>query len=577
MLLKTSILYKAARRNDIPKVSDLLLNQPALLTRKTKDGKTLLHLVVEDEFKDLCYFLLTKACENDVNVNGHRYIDLKDDHRYSALKLAIMKRNVELVRLVLDFSPLLVDDRGWTALHDAAPAECTAITNAILDIIPRDLVNSCAAGGYKTPLNLAIKANQLDQASLLLANGANPNIGVDKTCNASALIFAVSKPVNSLAMVKLLVTYGANVNYVVDLDGSTVLHSAAQESNPEIVSYLLAHGGADAEIVSTRSNKPAWQLGCASAFFEAGYNNFNFVKKDANLSDLKFLSELGMNVETALLFCLQNMSTRKTSISSLTESYRFIQLQGLKLDAKSMETMLKLACGEGNIDIVFGMYEGKGSSKLLSAEKTKDMVIVAALKAERFNLFQQLLAYFKWPVEMQVRLTDDVKEWSLVHEVIADRKLCTDAKLEILSFLVDDMEYDLRDSFSNEGKSPLILACCEFVDISIVEFLVENGLRTDAESNNNTMPLHTLIAVCPKSEQDKGCKIASHLIAKGANLWEVNTEEKSALCLAAENKLMKLVTLIDRHARDEHLSMRGELNDCSTLILEAAKFMLTRK
>lgn len=130
------------------------------------------------------------------------------------------------------------------------------------------------------------------------------------------------------------------------------------------------------------------------------------------------------------------------------------------------------------------------------------------------------------------------------------------------SFLVDEVGYDLHESFSDDDEdlSPLILACKMLADIKIIQFLVENGLRGDSKSNNNSLPLHTLIQTCSLKERDKACSIASYLIENGADVWAVNTEEKSALCLAAEKGLIRL-TLLDRHMRDGYLDLRQEQED----------------
>ena len=87
-----------------------------------------------------------------------------------------------------------------------------------------------------TPLEVAVRANQLAVAKLLIAMGANVNdVGED---TASALHIAAAR--NNKKMLNLLINSGARVDIV--WDNSTPLNTAAAYGNQEAAEVLLAHG-----------------------------------------------------------------------------------------------------------------------------------------------------------------------------------------------------------------------------------------------------------------------------------------------------------------------------------------------
>lgn len=87
------------------------------------------------------------------------------------------------------------------------------------------------------PLHIAIMANSLNIARLLIEKGADPNIKTED--GTSPLHVAIAK--GNLEIVKLLIEYGADVNSRKD-DGVTPLHSAAWFGQIDIAKLLIDHG-----------------------------------------------------------------------------------------------------------------------------------------------------------------------------------------------------------------------------------------------------------------------------------------------------------------------------------------------
>lgn len=96
--------------------------------------------------------------------------------------------------------------------------------------------NSCTQYEQRTPLQLAIKRNNLDMIQVLLKHGADPNLVRSRTC----LQMAVDN--GDLMLVKLLLDHRAEPDLVSREDEHTPLQTAARDGNKEIAELLLAHG-----------------------------------------------------------------------------------------------------------------------------------------------------------------------------------------------------------------------------------------------------------------------------------------------------------------------------------------------
>ena len=114
-------------------------------------------------------------------------------------------------------------------------AGCRALETARLLMERGADVNSRDDFGI-TPLIEAVRSNCLEMASMLVQNGANPNLGSVKN---PPLIHAVRN--NSLNMIELLVSYGVNVNRR-DICGSTPLMMAQEHGFTEAARLLAAAG-----------------------------------------------------------------------------------------------------------------------------------------------------------------------------------------------------------------------------------------------------------------------------------------------------------------------------------------------
>ncbi len=102
------------------------------------------------------------------------------------------------------------------------------------------LVNTHSKDGF-SPLSLAAFFNRNDIATILLENGADPNMAATNPSKVTALHSAVAK--ENYTLCTILIEKGADVN-AVQMQNVTALHSAVHNGNLELT-QLLVENGAD--------------------------------------------------------------------------------------------------------------------------------------------------------------------------------------------------------------------------------------------------------------------------------------------------------------------------------------------
>jgi ankyrin repeat protein len=164
----------------------------------------------------------------------------------AALALALY-----LLWFLLLFGIPYVASRGLPALHQAAEAGDVQRVRLLLKLgVP---VN-CKGVDNITALICAARRDRIDAAGYLIVHGAD--------VNAAEVPFGYrplsgAAQVGDLALVRLLVEAGAEVNYT-GAGGGTPLQIAANRDWPEVVAFLLAHG-ADPNLPDGSGMTPAFE------------------------------------------------------------------------------------------------------------------------------------------------------------------------------------------------------------------------------------------------------------------------------------------------------------------------------
>lgn len=194
-------------------------------------------------------------------------LNTKDKDGLYPIFVAVYNNDVELTKTILRYMDNieLYDPNDFSLLQIVAwdAGDRTAILQLLLDrnLSKSYLDYSCNNNGW-TALNIAIDCGNKKIAELLLDRNADPNI-TEKENNETPLIKAIKSDAyknldERIALVKLLVEKGANINYSSKTSGSelgvTPLFLAVVFDYRGIVKFLLEKG-ADVNAVNSYANE----------------------------------------------------------------------------------------------------------------------------------------------------------------------------------------------------------------------------------------------------------------------------------------------------------------------------------
>lgn len=251
------------------KVAEFLLENNADVNSSDTNGVTILMDTIRGQNKNLVELLLAYDANPNLQdiygQNAYHYaayianidiIDLiswaggnplsRDKQGKTPFSLVINK-NIEIAKAVLGNSWNLTDSDGNSPIHIIVKnnASDVLLKSLISDGYPIDTRN---ADGF-TPLNYAIKANDVDTALILLENGANPFHSIDKK-GTNGITLALDN--KNRTMITNIVKYSSETS---DIKGNTILHYAAQIPDEKIFSDLLSFG-LDTEIKNISGDTP---------------------------------------------------------------------------------------------------------------------------------------------------------------------------------------------------------------------------------------------------------------------------------------------------------------------------------
>ncbi|XP_046990015.1 ankyrin repeat and SOCS box protein 3-like isoform X2 [Schistocerca americana] len=227
-------------------------------------------------------------------------LDAPDPLRTPLLSVAARTGNINAVSKLLKDGRRAdnVDNRGWTALHEAAAAghvEC-----AVLLLSHDGDIKDLRTYEGETPLFLSVNPeSKLDVMKILLNHSANVNLGnneeftpLHKACE-----------LDSLECAQLLLEFGADIN-AADADDNRPIHEAINKRSVEMVNLLLRYE-ADLKVKNSDGLTP---------LMRAAYIGFHEIIKKLDKPELHIVNERASSGRTALMMATQAGCLKTTRI-----------------------------------------------------------------------------------------------------------------------------------------------------------------------------------------------------------------------------------------------------------------------
>jgi uncharacterized protein len=233
-----SAIVAAATKGHLPVVK-LLRRYGCEITAAAADGRTLLMLTCRGGYEELAVCLLREGAS----------VHAVDTLYCTALHhAAVFDDRGSIIKLLLQHGADLnvINYGGTVPLHFAV--KCGSLANAeVLIAAGADVAHSDAAGN--TALHIAVRDGRAADVKLLLEHGADTVLNTMQCkewtdCAVSAIMLC-----NDTAILKLLLTAGADVHAVTS-SGDTCLHIAARYNYSAPVVCLLIKAGADMHAVN---------------------------------------------------------------------------------------------------------------------------------------------------------------------------------------------------------------------------------------------------------------------------------------------------------------------------------------
>ncbi|GFR22676.1 ankyrin-1, partial [Trichonephila clavata] len=291
----------------------------ASIFKRTKDGRTLMHIASE---------------------SGHQ-----------ETALVFLKKGV----------PLHMSNKtGTKAIHTAAAHGFVEVIRNLLD--RGENVDATTPENF-TALHLAVQANQPEVVEILLGHGANVQMKAGK--NGETALHMAAGVIDGHKCAELIIKSGADVN-ARNEDGETPLHNAARHGQLKTVTQLLEDGaGLDS---LSKQGESVLHVAVSNCHYEIGKSLINHKKESATeLQVINYVNQPNKNGETATHY---GSSINKDQIHYPTEDKDIIALllqHGGSVTTetkKNSETAIHYVCRVGNEDILKEIIARLPQSKL---------------------------------------------------------------------------------------------------------------------------------------------------------------------------------------------------------------------
>ncbi len=352
---------------------------------------------------------------------------------------------------------------------------------------------------------LAIVIQAPEIAELILSQ--NIAVNITNVCTGAQPLHYIAEQ-GYITLAKTLISKGSDINaqrvyhvtgryysYYIG-DRKTALHIACENNDPEMVAFLLEQG-ADVNIPN-----------------ENNYLPFNYVPTDNKISQL--LIDKGTDLNKALIGAAKK--------GELSQASLLLSL-GAEVNYQNSSPLYD-AAEHGHNDVVKLLLENGATTPTITITNVdgtfidkdgtyaEDIFLSRAIRDRNYDVITTLLASGITPNTASILATVALNRLWLLKILVDHGASIPSAHLSIASYL---------DYHPEEYEAVFI-------------FLIEQGMDANTKQHTNTI-LHT----CAKHGLNK---LASILVAHGADATLKNWEGRTPLMIAAEQKNKELVALL---------------------------------
>ncbi|XP_077979943.1 uncharacterized protein LOC144435234 [Glandiceps talaboti] len=429
----------------------------------------------------------------------------------------------------------------------------------------RQLVNKYDAIGA-VPIHYAVRFNHKAVVKELLSYGADPNVRVAEY-KLSSLHMAARR--NFSNILRRLLSNGADVN-LKDYNGAVPLHYSARYGHHEITEILLRHDRSDVNVqdgdkmsplhhAATYGNVPMCELLLKyGADLRAKEINditpLMFASIRGNMETMKFIIEAGKTMHIASDIFMEDVDDEGSNalhlaiVRSHTETAIFCLDEGADVNSKKFNghTPLHIAAITGNADLAKLLIER--GAKVNAKDDEQMTPLHRASLYSRMDVMKLLVGRDAFLETKDLEMFTPLLAASWKGQTVA-AKFLIDAGASIT---VTDRESKSCLHWAVEG---------DYFNFAVM--LLENGCNAllDEKDKKDQTPMHY-------AAESGNAKILNFLIEKGAKVDEKDIEEQLPLHVASENGrlecLLALAKACPTRINDD------DADGCTPLLLASA-------
>lgn len=426
------------------------------------------------------------------------------------IKAAILKGNTDLLKqLLIKLEPSCCSDVLLFALRTRRLESIRVILehHGVID------VNSSIKND-QTALDVAIQADQLEIAELLMSFGASTEKSDSSSSETTTRLMDAARKQN-VEMVNLLLKHGADVNATVKNNRTSNLHLAVRSSTARIVEILLNHG-ADIDAMEqdmTTVLQAAVIRGCKEVFhllLERGANvnltgangttalhtAFTFKRDDFALSLIQHRANV--NVKDCDGLTVLHLAARDNE----QEAVKFLLQNGAKVDCPDVD---------GFTPLYFGLKYREMVELLLNNGANKNVTFPDGSRLVEYAFRRADLDTFKLLLMNCGGGTDEI------------------------SLTNNDGTSLIQDAFHSQRED-------------IVNYFLDSGISTEDIDRLNL--LHLVFRLDEGKEA-----IVGRLLREGANVNRLDEHGFTALYYAIENGNLELIKVLVRNGAKVDVKM----------------------